>query len=122
MFVSRLQKKNLDNIVTFQFITWHTFFCVLYVCILCMAVTNNDVLFVVVTYKFLPRTTSGGKMMRKRNRRKRTVRQTILVRRVMALWRKKAKKMEVRKSERKHMYWRTFVFDLGVLWISQIIV
>lgn len=35
MFVSRLQKKNLDNIVTFQFITWHTFdlglfFCVLY--------------------------------------------------------------------------------------------
>lgn len=85
-------------------------------CILCMAITSNDVLFVVVTYKFLPRTTSGGKMLRKRNRRKRTVRRTILVRRVTARWRKRAKKMEVRKS------WSAFVLDLGVLWISQIIV
>lgn len=87
-----------------------------------MAITSNDVLFVVVTYKFLPRTTSGGKMTRKMSRQKRTARQTIVVRRVMALWRKRAKKMEVRKTESKHMYWRTFVLDLGVLWISQIIV
>lgn len=67
-------------------------------CIFCMAITSNDVLFVVVTYKFLPRTTSGGKMTRKMSRQKRTARQTIVVRRVMALWRRKAKKMEVRKS------------------------
>lgn len=67
-------------------------------CILCMAVTSKGVFVLVVTYKFLPRTTSGGKMMRKRNRRKRTVRQTIVVRRVTAQWRKRAKKMEVRKS------------------------
>lgn len=33
-----------------------------------MAITSNDVLFVVVTYKFLPRTTSGGKMTRKMSR------------------------------------------------------
>lgn len=67
-------------------------------CIFCMAITSNDVLFVVVTYKFLPRTTSGGKMTRKMSRQKRTARQTIVVRRVTAWWRKRAKKMEVRKS------------------------
>lgn len=91
-------------------------------CIFCVAITSNGLFFVVVTYKFLPRTTYGGKMTRKMNKWKRIVRRTILVRRVTARRRKRAKKMEVRKLWSKYLYWRTFVLDLGVLWISQIIV
>lgn len=91
-------------------------------CIFCVAITSNGLFFVVVTYKFLPRTTYGGKMTRKMNKWKRIVRRTILVRRVTARQRKRAKKMEVRKLWSKYLYWRTFVLDLGVLWISQIIV